>query len=132
MRHHAGGYQVTARSWKPLSQPDITISHTRIHLKSSCSIMKGYKKLAALMGPFSEDVIFRGFGSLNMLSLLFMQAELKFIDIYLDDSASDIETVKHFCRNFVKLRASKGTYDDHYLQILENIEVKLAECGNSI
>jgi hypothetical protein len=98
---------------------------------------KGYNKLASLMGPNSEVAIFRRFGSLNMFSLLSMQAELtelerRFTDIYLDDSASDIEPVKHFCRNFVKLRASEGTEHDLQLQMLESIKTKLAEYSNTI
>ncbi|KAH4938423.1 hypothetical protein HBI79_053650 [Parastagonospora nodorum] len=149
MRHHAAGHQLTAWPWRPLSQTDIRIEHTKIYPKFDCYSMnsldahtgqaaspdpkpKGYNKLASLMGPNSEVAIFHRFGSLNMFSLLSMQAELtelerKFTDIYLDDSASDIEPVNHFCRNFAKLRASEGTEHDFQLQMLESIKTKLAE-----
>jgi hypothetical protein len=110
-------------------------SHTEI-AASPDPKLKGYNKLASLMGPNSEVAIFRRFGSLNMFSLLSMQAELmelerKFTDVYLDDSASDIEPVKRFCRHFAKLRASKGTDDDFQLQMLESIQIKLAEYSNT-
>jgi hypothetical protein len=92
----------------------------------------GYNKLATLMGPNTEVAIFRRFGTLNMFSLLYMQAELmelerKFTDAYLDYSASGIDPLKDFCRDFAKLRASEGTQYDDQLQALKKIHTKLEE-----
>jgi hypothetical protein len=90
----------------------------------------GYNKLASLMGPHAEVAVFRRFASMNMFNLLFMQAELlelerKFTVAYLDDQASDIGSVKDFCRDFVTLRASEGTQYDDQLKSIRTIQEKL-------
>lgn len=91
---------------------------------------QGYNKLARLMGPNSEMAIFRRFGSLNMMNLLYLQAELmelerKYEVAYCEDAQSSVESVSNFCRDFTKLRASKGTgYSDQLDQLL-NISEKL-------
>lgn len=93
---------------------------------------EGYHKLAMLMGPNTEVAIFRRFGSLNMFNLLFMQAELmelerKFTTACLDDAASDINAVKEYCRNFVKLRKSDQHENKDQLQLLQTIRQKLQD-----
>jgi hypothetical protein len=90
----------------------------------------GYNKLASLMGPHTEVAVFRRFAHMNMFNLLFMQAELqelerKFTVAYLDDQASDIDSVKDFCRDFSKLRASEGTKYDDQLNSIRTIQEKL-------
>jgi hypothetical protein len=90
----------------------------------------GYNKLASLMGPHAEVAVFRRFGPMNMFNLLFMQAELlelerKFTVAHLDDQASDIDSVRDFCRDFVKLRASEGTQHDDQLKMIRTIQEKL-------
>jgi hypothetical protein len=96
----------------------------------------GYNKLAILMGPNAEVSVFRRFGTLNMFSLLYMQAELmelerKFTVACMDDSASDVDPVKDFCRDFTKLKASEGTQYDDQLQTLKTIQTKLEEYSMS-
>jgi hypothetical protein len=89
------------------------------------------------MGPNTEVAVFRRFGSLNMFNLLFMQAELmelerKFTVACLDDSASGINPVNGFCRDFVKLRASEGTPYDDQLQMFKTIRDKLEQYSSGI
>lgn len=93
---------------------------------------KGYHRLALLMDPNTEVAIFRRFGSLNMFNLLFMQAELmelerKFTTACLDDAASDIDTVKEYCNNLIKLRISDQQENKDQLQMLQIIGQKLQE-----
>lgn len=93
---------------------------------------KGYHKLAMLMGPNTEVAIFRRFGTLNMFTLLFMQAELmelerQFTSACLDDAASDIGAINEYCSNFVKLRKNDQQENRDQLQMLQTIRQKLQD-----
>ncbi|USP77434.1 hypothetical protein yc1106_04708 [Curvularia clavata] len=91
---------------------------------------QGYNKLAKLMGKHTEMAIFRRFGSLNMINLLYLQAELmdlerKYEVAYCEDAKSSVESVRSFCNDFAKLRSSKSIgYPDQLNQLL-NISDKL-------
>lgn len=92
----------------------------------------GYNKLAGLMAQNTEAAIFRRFGSLNMITILYMQAELMELERNfevecLGDSASQVDSVNSFCRDFTKLRASAGTPNDDQLRSLKLIQTKLEQ-----
>ena len=53
--------------------------------------VKGYPKLARSMGLRPESAIFRSFGALNAKNLLYMQAELT----YLEENLREMEVADH-------------------------------------
>ena len=53
--------------------------------------VKGYPKLARSMGIRPESAIFRSFGALNAKNLLYLQAELT----YLEETLRDMEVIDH-------------------------------------
>ncbi|KAK4565360.1 hypothetical protein LTR86_003977 [Recurvomyces mirabilis] len=92
---------------------------------------KGYNKLAVLMGRNPQVAIFRRFGALNMLNLLYLQAELselerKFETAYLDDAVSNKANVREFCKSMVALRNSEngpnGDQLEQFLVIQDKLE----------
>jgi hypothetical protein len=58
-------------------------------------LVAGYPKLAGLMGLFPELAILRRFGSLNMRNLLYMQAEL----VYLENELQECELADKYARS---------------------------------
>ncbi|TVY80581.1 hypothetical protein LSUE1_G007655 [Lachnellula suecica] len=93
---------------------------------------EGYHKLAALMGSLSESAIFRRFGTLNMVNLLSLQAELvqlqvEFQDICHEDDHSEDPSDKLFSSCFRDLRNSAGGVNDEQWRKLLDIRKKLSE-----
>jgi hypothetical protein len=93
---------------------------------------RGYHKVANLMGAYSETAIFRRFGYLNMLNLLYLQAELmeleaKFQTICADDAKgiSGEPKEKEYAFDFRRLRESGSTINHDQLDTLQDIQVKL-------
>jgi hypothetical protein len=90
---------------------------------------RGYHRLADLMGQYPEVSIFRRFGSLNMLNLLSLQAELidlqiQFRDICIEDEESPDDSEKRFSTYFRQLRNSEDSLQ--YTMLLD-IRQKLQE-----
>ena len=91
---------------------------------------QGYQRLARLMGSYSETAIFRRFGHLNMLNLMYMQAELVELESSFQricsDDADALTATSEFTFDFKALRASAdGPYEDQLKQLLI-IQAKLA------
>ena len=74
------GATVTATSTRADEEGKITTSATTESEPTGPSIgpqhVEGYEKLAAMMGHYPAGAIFKQFGSLNALNLLYYQAEL--------------------------------------------------------
>lgn len=98
--------------------------------------LQGYPKMAALMGDFQDVAIFRRFGSLTMLNLMSIQAELVDIEEKLrikqlqDDASHGFEN--KFSINLAMLDASTKSKEgdsDHPNQkfLLEQSREKLVE-----
>lgn len=90
---------------------------------------QGYHRLADLMGHYSEAAIFRRFGSLNMLTLLSLQAELidlqaQFRDMCAEDDGSDDPSEKRFSTYFRVLRGAENSIQ---YETLLDIRKKLQE-----
>ena len=90
---------------------------------------QGYHRLAGLMGHYPEAAIFRRFGSLNMLTLLSLQAELidlqaQFRDMCAEDNSSYDPIEKQFSTYFRLLRGAEDSIQ--YEKLLE-IRRKLQE-----
>ena len=93
---------------------------------------RGYPKLAALMGSHQETAIFRRFGTLNMLNLLSLQAELTDLEVQLHDIIKRDETSGDSDRmlyaiSFRELRAHAKDGDDLHWQTLLDMRAKLQE-----
>lgn len=94
---------------------------------------KGYHKLAVLMGSSTGVAIFRSFGTLNMLNLLGLQAELvdleaQLSDIRQEDDTSDNANRRLYSERFWLLRQSlEEDGDDVQWQMQLSIRKKLAE-----
>src|SRR5436305_13254372 len=73
---------------------------------------QGYLKLANLLGRYQEHAIFRRFGSLAMLNLMSLQAEILDLEIQLrdtieeDDKANDT-VISSYSRSFYDLHRSQ-------------------------
>jgi uncharacterized protein DUF6594 len=99
--------------------------------------LKGYPKLAALMGEFPDIAIFRRFGTLTMLNLMRLQAELIEIeeDLRLKQLQDDVagQATEKYSTIFSTLNKSKTSSkegdEDHptQLALLESSRVKLIE-----
>jgi hypothetical protein len=90
---------------------------------------RGYHRLADLMGHYPEAAILRSFGSLNMLNLLSLQAELvdlevQFRDIWVDDDNSPDDSEKQYSTSFRQLHHSG---DSIQFKMLLDIRKKLSE-----
>jgi hypothetical protein len=73
--------------------------------------LRGYPRLARLMGTYPETAIFRRFGSLTMLNLMRLQAELLNIEYELEilqaqEDASSNPDLQSYSVDFSKLNAS--------------------------
>ena len=77
---------------------------------------QGYQKLARLLGRYPEAAIFRRFGSLDMITLLSLQAKLVVLErelrntCYQDDISSEAE-VKEYSTYFLKLHGAQAPHD---------------------
>src|SRR2546429_531863 len=98
--------------------------------------LKGYPKLATLIGEFPDVAIFRRFGTLTMLNLMRLQAELIEIEEdlrlkQLQDDAAGQATEKYstIFSTLNKSKMSKEGDKDHptQLALLESSRVKLIE-----
>lgn len=94
--------------------------------------LRGYPKLASLMGHHTETAIFRRFSQLNMLNLLSLQAELTDLELHLrhirqEDEISDDPLRMLHTIDFWELRQSREAGDDLQWQTLLNIRQKLQE-----
>lgn len=58
-------------------------------------IMKGYAKLGLLMGEFPEVAIFRRFSALSAQNLLYLQAELRHLEVDLRKYAQNDDESSH-------------------------------------
>ena len=100
--------------------------------------MKGYAKLASLMGAHPEVAIFRRFGTSNALNLLYLQAEITALESDLrtyttaDDSSSDPNRAIH-SRDWYTLSQSSNTGGDVGMQWQTVIQLreKLNEYSSS-
>ena len=71
--------------------------------------MEGYQKLGRLMGDHPEYAVFRRFGALNMEILLYMQAEIRHLEIALrkqqkEDQESNHEDRTRYSRDWWTLK----------------------------
>ncbi|KAF2725246.1 hypothetical protein K431DRAFT_300152 [Polychaeton citri CBS 116435] len=95
---------------------------------------RGYHRLADLMGHYPETAIFRRFGSLNMLNLLSLQAELidlqiQFRDIWAEDDISMDLNEKEYSTYFRKLMRSETSLQH---EMLLAIRKKLHEYNTAL
>ena len=77
---------------------------------------QGYDRLSAFMGYFPEAAIFRRFATLNAKNILYLQAELLWLEEQLekvadDDAQSSSERRRHFSREWFRLSHS-GDHPD--------------------
>lgn len=97
--------------------------------------IRGYPKLARLLGLYPEAAVFRRFSALGMLNLLSLQAELISIENELrdlweeDDSSSDSE-VRLYTSDFYRLHRSTEPNDDQLL-LLKSSREKLEQYCSS-
>lgn len=97
--------------------------------------LRGYPKLANLMGPYPEIAIFRRFSSLTMLNLMSLQAELLEIEDKLqtcqkeDDASSDLE-ISTFSTSFCALNHSQSPKNRQRV-LLESSRDKLEQYRTS-
>jgi hypothetical protein len=95
--------------------------------------MKGYKKIAALMGKYPELGMVSRFSSLNIQSLLYRQAELIGLqqdlhELEVNNDKSPYTVKASFSRNYLAL-SSAEEYDGSYEQwkLVLEIREKLKE-----
>src|SRR5579871_4460776 len=96
--------------------------------------MKGYPKLAGLMGAYPEAATFRRFGALNAENLLYLQAELSELEFELR-KASDMNeksadpTRAMYSTHWLSMRHSENTPngDSHQWRLVLQIREKLNE-----
>ena len=77
---------------------------------------RGYQKLAHILGRYHGAAIFHRFGSLEMITLLSLQAKLailerEFRDICYQDDISSIAEVKEYSTYFLKLHGAQASND---------------------
>jgi len=94
--------------------------------------VKGYPKLAAQMEILPELAIFRRFGALNAQNLLYMQAELTYLENklrerQLADHIDPSETRKAHALNWFWLRESEKTGTGEQLGLILRIRETLKE-----
>lgn len=92
---------------------------------------QGYQKLARLLGRYPEAAIFRRFGSLEMITLLSLQAKLvvlerEFRDICYQDDISSVAEVKEYSTYFLKLHGAQAPHDAQ-LKKLDEIKEAMKE-----
>ncbi|KAG9236257.1 hypothetical protein BJ875DRAFT_503479 [Amylocarpus encephaloides] len=99
--------------------------------------VEGYPKLACHMGQYSENAIFRRFGSLNSQNLLYLQAEIT----HLERDLRDLESIDNqtqqgsdrvFASNWYWLDDSRHDESHPQLQLVLAIRAKLKEYNGFI
>ncbi|KAI4632123.1 uncharacterized protein J4E87_001594 [Alternaria ethzedia] len=101
--------------------------------------VKGYPKLARQMGVFPESAIFRSFGALNAKNLLYLQAELT----YLEEALRDMEVKDNASAQGEKARYSSDWFwlevsaqerdgDASQLSLILKIREKLREYNETL
>jgi hypothetical protein len=101
--------------------------------------MKGYAKIGLLMGEHPEVAILRRYSALSALNLLYLQAELRDLELDLQkyakaDDASDYPDRKVYSLDWLALKEScedhveKGN-DGHQWETMLAIRDKLEEYG---
>ena len=93
---------------------------------------RGYHKLAGLMGLYPEAAIFRRFGSLTMLNLMKLQAELVALEDQIRrigerDDASKNPNEASYSIDFYALNNPGADDDEAQRVLLENSRIKLEE-----
>lgn len=95
--------------------------------------MEGYAKIAQLMGRHDEFAMLRRFGALNMQNLLYMQAELTYLEEDLKNLAchdpQDVD--KFFARDWWSLSQSENDEELTQWQKFLEIRGKLKEYSMS-
>ncbi|KAI4630613.1 uncharacterized protein J4E84_004703 [Alternaria hordeiaustralica] len=99
--------------------------------------VKGYPKLAAQMEILPELAIFRRFGALNAQNLLYMQAELTYLENklrerQLADHIDPSETRKAHALNWFWLRESENTGTGEQLGLILKIRETLKEYNDAL
>jgi hypothetical protein len=80
-------------------------------LTKNAETMKGYPKLASLMGACPEIAIFRRFGALNAENLLYLQTELVRLEFELRQVTQE---------NDNSIDPKKSVYSTHLLSLAES------------
>lgn len=80
----------------------------------------GYPRLASLMGAHPETAIFRRFGQLNVLNLLYLQAELTNLENSLHEAIKADSESKNFERSI---------YSRDWQTLQESVTVEGQKCG---
>ena len=94
--------------------------------------MGDYSKLAALIGTHHDLALFRGFATLNVQNILYLQAELAHLEgelanIVLDNRSFPTQETASFQVSLFDLKASSGVGDDTQWQKVLEIRAKLKE-----
>lgn len=134
--HHSHGSReavsapttVTEKMTSTMLQESETSSNAASRLPSSPP--PGYPKFAELMNVIPETTIFRRFGALNALNLLYLQAELIHIerdlrDTQISDNQSPEGYKSLYARNWYFLENSEQDGDKEQLQLVERAREKL-------
>ena len=104
--------------------------------RSNTSKMKGYTKIAALMGEYPESAIFKRFSKLNIQNVLYLQAELvgleqDFRKHEAENDASNDNERSHFSEDWYTLSTTDdGEEDNQQWQLALQIRKKLKEYGD--
>jgi hypothetical protein len=83
--------------------------------------MIGYHRVAEFMSAHGEIAILRRFGRLNMLNLMYLQAEITNLEHELDEMASQNPNIKA-AKDWVTL--SESTHDEDRLQWALTLELR--------
>jgi hypothetical protein len=68
-------------------------------------VKRGYPRLAKVMGPYTGMSVFKRFAELNARNLLYMQAEILFLEQYLNGLAALDNKSAHICERAYAERA---------------------------
>lgn len=130
--------QVASREKEEQQQTSETASGRSSSSVSTLDAPPGYPKLAELMNILPETSIFRRFGTLNSLNLLYLQAELTDIERKLRkaqvaDHKAGTGFRNIYAKNWYFLEASAQDGDDQQLQLVNLAREKLdkySKCQN--
>lgn len=130
--------QVASQEKEHQQQANETASSHSSVSASPLNAPPGYPKLAELMNILPETSIFRSFGTLNSLNILYLQAELTDIEHKLRQAQiSDHNTEEGFkslyAKNWYFLKESAQDGDERQLQLVDLAREKLdkySKCQN--
>src|SRR2546430_9690958 len=97
--------------------------------------MEGYSKVAELMGHHNEFGILRRFRTLNMQNLLYLQAELTYLESELKELAEVDQAHtgrKFYSKDWRSLAHSENDGDDRQWQKVLEIRAKLKEYSTAM